>query len=44
MKFCLLSPNNIESNIAKKYWKGKNVDNIFIQIKKTKSPDKIDKK
>ncbi len=40
MKLCLLSPNNLETKFCSKYWKGKFVDNIFVQIKKVK----IDKK
>ena len=44
MKICLLSTNNLEPNISLKYWKGGNVDNIFIQLKKMKSTDKTVKK
>jgi hypothetical protein len=44
MKFCLLSTNNLDPNLSVKYWKGKNVDNIFVQIKKIKSPVRTDKK
>ena len=43
MKICLLSTNIIDHNLNLKYWKGGNVDNIFIQIKKMKSPVKKDK-
>ena len=44
MKICLLSTNNLDSNLALKYWKCNNVDNIFVQLKKMKSPVKKDKK
>ncbi len=44
MKICLLSTNNLDSNLALKYWKGKSIDNIFAQIKKMKSTVKTEKK
>jgi hypothetical protein len=44
MKICLLSTNNLEPNISLKYWKGTNVDNIFVQLKKMKYTIKKDKK
>jgi hypothetical protein len=43
MKICLLSTNNLDNNIALKYWKGRSVDNLFVQIKKMKSIVKKDK-
>ena len=43
MKICLLSTPQMDQTIAKKYWKGSNVDNIFTQIKKIKKePNKPD--
>jgi hypothetical protein len=40
MKICLLSTVKIDQDLSLKYWKGSNVDNIFIQLKKIKKqPD-----
>jgi hypothetical protein len=44
MKICLLSTNNLDTDLSLKYWKGNNVDNIFVQLKKMKSPVKKVKK
>ena len=38
MKVCLLSTTQMDPNLSLRYWKGSNVDNIFIQIKKNKKP------
>jgi len=44
MKICLLSTNNLQTDLSLKYWKGSNVDNIFVQLKKMKYTIKKDKK
>jgi hypothetical protein len=38
MKICLLSTAQIDQDLSLKYWKGSNVDNIFIKLKKMKKP------